>query len=114
MKTLVCIFLIAVPMMLLAQAPYLKKYAGTYSIMVGNDGSEAYALAENGSAVWINGWKDSSGKLQTQKKSGSWTAGDGNIKVTINGNTGKIIQEYKIKNGRFVSVDDSRTYLKKN
>jgi hypothetical protein len=113
MKTLLCILLV-LPISLLAQDSFLKKYAGAYSIMVGNDGSEAYALGENGSAVWVYGWKDSTGKLQTQKKYGSWTAGEGYIKVTINGNTGKILQEYKLKNGRFVSVDDSRTYLKKN
>lgn len=82
--------------------------------MVGSDGSEAYALGEDGSAVWINGWKDSKGKLQTQKKYGNWTAREGYIKVTINGNTGKIVQEYKLKNDRFVSVDDSRAYLRKN
>ena len=82
--------------------------------MIGNDGSEAYALGVNGSAVWVNGLKDASGKLQTQKKSGTWTAKEGYIKVTIQGNTGAIVQEYKLKNGRFVSVDDSRAYLKKN
>jgi len=96
------------------QETYLKKYTGAYSVMVGNDGSEAFALAANGSAVWINGWKDSSGKPQTQKKYGEWTAKEGYIKITINGNTGKIVQEYRMKNGRFVNVDDSRMYLKKN
>jgi hypothetical protein len=75
------------------QENYLKKYAGAYNVMVGNDGSEAFALAANGSAVWIYGWKDSLGKLQTQKKYGEWTAKEGYIKITINGNTGKIVQE---------------------
>jgi len=113
MKTLLCALLL-LPISLLAQDQFLKRYSGSYSIMVGSDGSEAYALAENGSAVWVYGWKDSSGKLQTQKKSGNWTAKEGYIKVTIQGNTGAIVQEYKLTNGRFVSVDDSRAYLKKN
>lgn len=66
MKYLICILLCA-PLSILTQNEFLKKYAGSYSIMVGNDGSEAYALGADGSAVWISGWKDSSGKPNAKK-----------------------------------------------
>jgi hypothetical protein len=109
--------LILFPNLLFAQDSFVKKYSGAYTIVVqgysGND-SEAYALKPDGTAVWIFGYKDSSGRLKTQKKFGNWAAKDGFISVTINGNTGKITQNYRLKNSRFVSTEDSKTYLKKN
>ncbi len=92
------------------QTTYLKKYSGAYNI--GRDGVEAYALKEDGTCTWIYGWM-SNGKLQTQQKNGTWTAREGYIKISINGNTGTIIEEYTLKNGQFVSKDDSNRYLKK-
>lgn len=49
------------------QSSYSQKYEDSYSINVGNDGSEGYALKSDGNAVWMHGWKDSSRKVQTQR-----------------------------------------------
>jgi hypothetical protein len=95
---------------------YLQKYAGAYTIVVSGysgDASEAYALKPDGNAVWIYGWRDGHGKLQTQKKYGTWSTREGYLRISIAGNTGKIIEEYKMKNGRFVSTDSNDRYLKK-
>jgi len=99
-----------------AQNSFLKKYSGTYSIIVdgySGDDAEAYTLADNGGAVWVYGYKDSSGRVQTQQKKGSWTAREGVITITINGNTGKITEVYRLKNGRFVNSEETSRWLKK-
>ena len=96
------------------QDEFLEKYSGSYNIMVGSDGSEAYALKADGSAVWVYGWKNSSGKIQAQKKYGTWTAREGFISVSIKGNRGTITEEYRMKGGRFVSSSNPQAYLKRN
>lgn len=99
-----------------AQNSFLKKYSGSYNIMVtgySGETAEAYALAENGGAVWVYGYKDASGRVKTQQKNGSWTAREGEITITINGNTGKITEVYRLKGGKFVNSEDSSRWLKK-
>jgi hypothetical protein len=87
---------------------FIKKYSGAYNI--GRDAIEAYALKADGTCIWIYGWT-SNGKLQTQKKYGKWTAREGYIRISINGNTGTIVEEYALKNGKFVNKEDSSRYL---
>jgi hypothetical protein len=87
---------------------FTKKYSGAYNI--GRNAVEAYALKQDGTCTWIYGWM-SNGKLQTQKKYGSWTAREGYIRISIKGNTGIIVEEYLLKNGKFVNTEDSSRYL---
>jgi len=96
-----------------AQEAFIKKYSGAYTVIVagynGGD-SEAFALRPDGSAVWVEGYKHN-GKIETRQKNGTWTAKEGVITISIQGNTGIIVEEYKLKNGTFRSGD---RYLKKN
>ena len=110
MKSILILITLVVSINSFAQTNYVKKYSGAYNI--GLDGVEAYALREDGTCVWIYGWM-SNGKMQTQQKSGTWTAKDGYISISINGNTGIIVEEYVFKNGRFVNKEDPSRYLKK-
>ena len=99
-----------------AQNSFLKKYSGAYNIMVtgySGEAAEAYALTEDGGAIWVYGYKDSSGKVQTQQKRGTWTAREGEITIIINGNTGKITEIYRWRNNKFVNTEDSSRWLKR-
>jgi hypothetical protein len=111
MRTIFLIFGISLSITAFGQTNnFIKKYSGAYNI--GRDAVEAYALKADGTCVWIYGWTGN-GKLQTQKKYGTWTAREGYIRISINGNTGTIVEEYVMKNGRFVSKEDSSRYLVK-
>ena len=83
---------------------YLVEYSGGYTIEIlnysSNDDAEVYALHENGNA-----------KIMSEKI-GIWTAEEGKIKITIQGNTGPIVEEYVLKNGIFVSTLFEDHYLK--
>src|SRR5690606_28086522 len=99
-----------------AQNSFLKKYSGAYNVMVTGylgEAAEAYGLADDGGAVWVYGYKDASGKMQTRQKRGSWTAREGEITIIINGNTGKITEVYRWRNNKFVNTEDSSRWLKK-
>lgn len=93
---------------------HLRQYSGSYNIFVTGLGSnEAYALKTDGNAVWVYGWKDKSGRIQTETKNGTWTASNGLITISINGNTGVITERYRLVNGKFVSTEDKKRYLRK-
>lgn len=98
------------------QSQYLQKYAGAYYILVtgysSKGESEAYTLKADGSAVCY-GYKDQTGKVQTQQKYGTWIAKSEEITVTIRGNTGNISETYRYRNGRFVNTEERSMYLKK-
>ncbi len=111
MKVIALVLCITLSIQSFAQINYIKKYSAAYSI--GNETGEAYALKEDGTCTWIYGWM-SSGKLKTQKKYGTWTAREGYIRVSVSGNTGIIVEEYILKNGRFVNKEDSNRYLVKD
>lgn len=87
------------------------KFSGTYEIMYqgynGSD-SERYELKANGVAVWTH--KARSG---SSTKSGTWTAGEEDITVSITGNTGVISEGFALKGKRLVSKDDKNRYLRK-
>lgn len=110
------IVLITVSAFTFIQTDYTAKYSGAYNIVVTGqegDNAEAYALRSDGTATWVFGYKDRSGKLQTQKKDGKWEAKANYIKIIIQGNSGPIIEEYNFKNGKFVNSESSSRYLKK-
>lgn len=92
----------------LAQASYTVKYAGAYGISP--DGAEAYALRADGSCVWIYGWKEG-GQVKTQKKTGTWSAEEGYIRISIQGKTGIIVEEYLMKSGKFVNKAEPSRFL---
>ena len=91
---------------------YLKKYAGVYAIKyksIPSASDEAYALHENGKAAWIHEW--SPGKTET--KHGTWTAGINQMTISIQGNTGILVQKFTMRNGVFTDIEDPNIYLKK-
>ena len=98
--------------------PYLKKYAGRYSIQVkgmpSTNETEDYALAPNGRATWLWIINDINGgdKIQ-QEKVGTWTATQNKITINIQGNAGTIVEEYNFINGQFVNTTFKDRYLKK-
>jgi hypothetical protein len=96
---------------------YLKSYSGGYTIEIeglGNTGeAELYVLADNGKAQWMY-IATRAGKEPEiiSKKFGSWTATDSYIKISIDGNTGQLIEEYELKNGVFRNKETQSRYLK--
>lgn len=111
MRAIIFTFGIMLSIQSFAQINYIKKYSAAYTI--GSDTGEAYALKEDGTCKWIYGWM-SNDKLKTQKKYGTWTAREGYIRISVSGNTGVIVEEYILKNGRFVNKEDSNRYLIKD
>lgn len=96
---------------------FLKEYAGAYTIEISginnSDEIEAYTLHESGSAKWLYIVPDNvEGAKLTSEKTGTWTAEDGKISITIQGNAGLITEDYELKNGRFINVLISDRYLK--
>lgn len=96
--------------------PFMQQYAGGYIVEVNGisneESGEIYVLHENGNAKWMWIKIKPGGQTEVQsEKSGSWTATQDNISITIDGNTGIIIEQYKLINNRFVSGD---RYLSKS
>lgn len=96
--------------------PYLSKYAGGYTVEVtGYSGGdiESYVLHSNGSAKWMWIVPDASqGARVDSEKSGSWTASDGVIAISIRGKTGTIKEDFRLRGDRFYSTTSSDRYLK--
>ncbi|MCJ7649427.1 MAG: hypothetical protein MUP85_12495 [Candidatus Lokiarchaeota archaeon] len=97
---------------------YLSTYSGGYTIEIlgysSDNDVEAYALHENGNAKWMWIKNDGYGNAKIMsEKIGIWTAEEGKIKITIQGNTGPIVEEYVLKNGKFVSTLFEDHYLKR-
>jgi len=97
---------------------YFVEYAGGYTIEIigysSNDEAELYVLHLNGKAKWMLISNDRSGKAKIMsEKSGSWTADEGRMKITIQGNTGPIVEEYLLKNGKFVNTISEDRYLQR-
>ena len=97
---------------------YLATYSGGYTIEIlgysSDDDVEAYALHENGKAKWMLIVNDGYGDAKIMsEKSGVWIASEGKIKITIQGNTGSIVEEYVLKNGNFVNTLSEDRYLKR-
>jgi len=97
---------------------YLSIYSGGYTEEIlgysSNNDVEAYALHENGNAKWMWIKNDGYGNAKIMsEKIGIWTAEEGKIKITIQGNTGPIVEEYVLKNGKFFSTLFEDHYLKR-
>lgn len=98
--------------------PYLKTYSGGYTIEVKglrNTGDvELYVLADNGKAQWMN--LATAGRKEPEimtRKFGTWTAKDSYIEISIDGNTGQLVEEYEMKNGVFYNKNIPDRYLKR-
>lgn len=91
--------------------PYLSQYSGTYEVMVkgypGTD-TETFVLNRSGSSSWTA----SMGTLKSTKR-GTWTAKEGEIIITVQGNTGEIVETFKLQGGIFVSTMSPDRYLVK-
>ena len=99
-------------------SPYLNKYAGRYTIQVkgmpSTNEREDYALAPNGHATWVRIINDrSEGNKTQQQKTGTWTATQNKITISIQGNTGTIVEKYNLTDGQFVNTTFRDRYLKK-
>ena len=97
---------------------YLKIYSGGYTIEVAGissyDEAEAYALNSNGKAKWMQIANDGLGGARiVAEKNGYWIADENKIVITIQGNSGEIVEEYKLSNGRFTNSLIKERYLKK-
>jgi hypothetical protein len=97
---------------------YLKIYSGGYTIEVDGLGTtgdvELYVLADNGKAQWM--YLVTAGRKEPEimsRKYGSWTAQDSYIRISIDGNTGQLIEEYEMKDGVFYNKDTPNRYLKR-
>ena len=62
--------------------------------------------------MWIKNDGNGNAKIMS-KKNGIWTAEEGKIKITIQGNTGPIVEEYVLKNGKFVNTLSEDRYLQR-
>ena len=95
---------------------FLSEYAGEYTVKV--DGysdteKESYVLRKNGTAAWmLIIADDSQGARTASEKYGTWTATEGNIVISIQGNTGTITEEFNYQNDRFLSILTAGRYLK--
>jgi len=128
MKAIVCIFLFSLIVFGCTQkqtqkqqiqtvkktekSPFLKKFAGTYEVYVKNSGitedSESYTLYESGLAEW-KWFERKSGHIKSLKN-GIWSADEKLLKITIEGNSGRISENFKIENGKI--SNDSRMLRK--
>jgi hypothetical protein len=98
--------------------PYLSTYSGGYTIEVYGVGDtgyvELYVLADNGIAQWID--LKTAGRKEPEimtRKYGTWEAKDSYIKISIDGNTGKLVEEYVMRSGVFYNKESSDRYLKR-
>jgi len=96
---------------------YLSEYSGGYTIenlgYSSDNEIEAYALHKNGNAKWMLIVNDGYGNAKIMSEtSGVWSASLGKIKITIQGNTGAIVEEYILKNDKFVNALSEDRYLK--
>lgn len=97
--------------------PFVQKYAGGYMIEVRGISSdrdaEGYALRKDGTAKWMWIVNDGNGGANIQsEKTGTWTASDGQITVSINGNIGIIEETWQLKNDMFYDTNNPNRYLK--
>lgn len=97
---------------------YLKIYSGGYTIEVDGLGItgdvELYVLADNGKAQWM--YLVTSGRKEPEimsRKYGSWSAKDSYVRISIDGNTGQLIEEYEMKDGVFRNKENQNRYLKR-
>jgi len=102
----------------ISTSPYLATYAGGYTIEVkglGNTGdAELYILADNGKAQWMH--LKTQGRKEPEimtRKYGTWSADDFYLKITIDGNSGPIVEEYEMKAGVFYNKTEPYRYLKR-
>lgn len=81
-------------------SPFLKHFAGIYEVYVKNirvtEDSESYTLLESGLAEW-KWFERKSGHIKSIK-SGIWSADEKLLKITIEGNSGRINENFKIEN----------------
>jgi hypothetical protein len=92
--------------------PYHEKYAGGYMIDVKGNTSdsdaELYVLHKSGSAKWMWITVQSGGQTKiVSEKMGTWDATGDKITISIKGNTGLIVEEYKLMGGKFTFGDRS-------
>lgn len=97
---------------------YLSIYSGGYTVEVKGYSSdndvELYVLHNSGKAKWMHIVNDGYGDAKIMaEKTGVWTANEKKITLTIQGNTGPIVEEYVLKKGRFVNTLTDERYLKR-
>lgn len=94
----------------------LAKYVGLYEVKVsgysGGD-KEFFKLEEDGSVQWGWGYINASGDISGTVKSGKWEITVGKVLViTVRGNSGPIVESYRLSNGKWRSGDRSLVRVK--
>lgn len=91
--------------------PFMLKYSGGYIVEVkgvpNTDEGELFVLHQNGQAKWL--WIEvQNGQSEIKsEKTGSWTATEDKITITINGNSGLITETYNLIEDKFINGDRS-------
>ncbi len=92
--------------------PYHEKYAGGYMVEVkgytSDTDAELFVLHKSGSAKWMWIMVQSDGKTKiVSEKTGTWNASEDKITISVKGNTGLVVEEYKFIGGKFSLGDRS-------
>jgi hypothetical protein len=97
---------------------FMIKYAGSYRVHVSgvssSENAEGYALSNDGTAKWmwiVNDPKE--GAKIDSEKTGTWTAEEEKIIISINGNSGMITETWLFqRDGVFRDADIPERYYK--
>jgi hypothetical protein len=117
LKSFASLLLILVPLLSLAQNPFLKKYAGSYHLLA--FGEETPTAATEKIIFTMDGKWTSAGFPTDEngtvakvavKKMGTWKASDGLIQQSVTANGSTTVTDFKLDDGLFMS---SNSYLKK-
>jgi hypothetical protein len=91
--------------------PLMAKYAGGYIVEVkgvpNTEEGELFVLHQNSQAKWL--WievKNGTSEIKSEK-TGSWTATEDKITITIDGNSEPIIETYNLVEDKFINGDRS-------
>ncbi len=97
---------------------FMKAYSGGYTIeikgQVNSGDAELYLLAENGKAQWM--YLKTIGRKEPEivtRKYGIWTASDSYLKISIDGTSGPIVEEYQMNAGTFYNKATPDRYLQR-
>jgi hypothetical protein len=118
-KHLAVLSLILLPLLSPAQGnAFLKKYAGTYIMLVDGQPERAtpdkYVFTADGKCEWTMTFTNDAGKTEVKKTPGTWTAGDGTLQMKFSmgdGEGSELLSDFQWKNGVFHS--NETVYLKK-
>ena len=98
---------------------FVTQYAGVYTVALiessSDEAREVYELKEDGTAKWMWIVPDAEQGVKVDyEKTGAWTASEGRIEISVQGNSGMITEVFELRSGSFYSTKESDRYLKQN